>query len=122
MLERKDLPGEVTRIARDAVHVALGLAVLGLNRAQLRRQELSRHLAGPKNLTSWQLASVRERASSQMQAADKAVEGLIVRVEASLEPMEDRLPSPVRETVEKLHARSRQARGLLRSIVRGTAA
>jgi hypothetical protein len=122
MPERKDLPGEVTRIARDAVHVAIGLGVLGLNRAQVRRQELSRHLAEPKDLTSERLAGARERASKQMQAADEAVEGLIVRVEASLEPIEDRLPSPVRETVKMLHARSREARGLLRSIVRGTAA
>ena len=30
MPERKDLPGEVTRIARDAVHVAIGLGVLDL--------------------------------------------------------------------------------------------
>jgi hypothetical protein len=122
MPERKDVPGEITGLARDAIHVAVGLGLLGLHRAQLRRQELTKRLTQPKGRGSAHLTGVRGMIKRQMQAADEAAERMIVRAEASLEPVEDRLPSPVREIVKQAHARSREAHGLLRSIVRGTAA
>jgi hypothetical protein len=109
-------------MARDAIHVAVGLGVLGLQRAQMRRQELTKRLAGPKSRAGGCSAGVREKIASKMHEADGAVEALIVRAEASLEALEDRLPSPARDMAKQVHARSREARALMRSIVRRYAA
>ena len=122
MPELKDVTSEMTRIARETAYVAVGLGVLGLHRAQVRRQELMKHLAEPKSQGSARLGAVRGEITKQVKAVDQAFEQVIGRVEASLKPIEDRLPTQARDLVEQVHERSREAREQLRSALRAMAA
>jgi hypothetical protein len=122
MPELKDVTSEMTRIARETAYVAVGLGVLGLHRAQVRRQELMKHLAEPKSQGSERLGAVRGEITKQVKAVDQAFEQVIGRVEASLKPIEDRLPTQARDLVEQVHERSREAREQLRSALRAMAA
>ena len=48
MPELKDITDEITKTARDAAYVVVGLGVLGIQRAQVRRQQLQRRFAEPR--------------------------------------------------------------------------
>ncbi|MGD0321687.1 MAG: hypothetical protein ABSC00_08830 [Acidimicrobiales bacterium] len=122
MPEINEVTGEMTRIARETAYLAVGLGVLGLHRAQVRRQELMKHLAEPRGHGSEHLQAARGEITKRVKVVDQAVEQVIGRVEASLKPIEDRLPTQARDLVEQVHARSREAREQLRNVVRGMAA
>jgi hypothetical protein len=122
MPELGDVTCEMTRIARETAYVAVGLGVLGLHRAQVRRQELAKHLAEPKSRGLEHLEGVRGELTKRAKAVDEAFEQVIGRVEASMEPIEDRLPAQARDLVKQVHTRSREAREQLRGIVRAMAA
>ena len=59
MPEFKDVTDEITKTARDAAYVVVGLGVLGLQRAQVRRQELQKRLFEPRTQIQGHLGDVR---------------------------------------------------------------
>jgi hypothetical protein len=120
--EIKDVTDQVARSARDALYVVVGLSVLGLQRAQVRRQELSKRLAEPRSVIEETLDDVRGELTKQAKVVDEAVEQVIDRIEASWEPIEEMLPTQARELAQQVRTRSREARDYLRSIVINDAA
>ncbi len=130
--ELKDVTDGITRAARDATYVVVGLGVLGFQRAQVRRQELQRRLSDPREKFEGRLSDVQGRLSEvqgrlneargelakPIQVIDDTIEQVIGRVEASFEPIEERLPAQAREIVEQVRSYSRDARQQIRSIVR----
>ncbi|HUC37254.1 MAG TPA: hypothetical protein VMR97_09035 [Acidimicrobiales bacterium] len=122
MPDLKDVTDEITRTARDAAYIAVGLGVLGFQRAQVRRQELLKLIAEPTGQVAERLDGVRGEFSKQVKAVDEAVTQVIDRINASLEPIEDRLPGQARDVVKQVHAFTREAREQLRSVVLRAAA
>ena len=117
MPELKDITDEITKTARDAAYVVVGLGVLGFQRAQVRRQELQKRMAEPRGQIEDRLGEVRTKVTKRAKDVDDAVEQVIVRIEASLEPFEDRLPDPARDLVKQAHAQAREARQQLRKLL-----
>ena len=122
MPDLKDVTEEVTRAAKDAIYVVIGLGALGVQRAQVRRRELMKRLAEPRGDVTGRIEDVRGEITKQVKTIDEALEKVIGRLEASLEPIEDRLPTQAREVVKQVRTVSREAREQLRSIVLGNAA
>jgi hypothetical protein len=48
---------------------------------------------------------------------DEAVEQVIGRIEASLAPIEERLPVPARDLAKQAHAQAREVRQQLRKLI-----
>jgi len=117
MPEFRDITDEVTRTARDAAYVAVGLGVLGFQRAQVRRQELRKRLGDPRTQLEVRLGDVREGLTKKAKDVDHAVEHAIGRIEASLGPIEDRLPVAARDLVKQAHVQAREARQQLRKLL-----
>ncbi|HUY22214.1 MAG TPA: hypothetical protein VMV22_07715 [Acidimicrobiales bacterium] len=117
MPEFKDITDEITKTARDAAYVVVGLGVLGFQRAQVRRQELQKRLAEPRTQIEERLGGVRGGLTKRVKGVDDAVETVIGRIEASLVPIEERLPVPARELVTKAHTQAREARQQLRKLL-----
>jgi len=111
-----ELTNEVTNIARDAAYVVVGLGVLGLQKAQVRRVELKSKLAADLSLED-RLADARTAVSSGVQHIDGIVEGAFRFVESTLQPLEEQLPPVARELAQKAHEQAREVRTQIRDLV-----
>jgi hypothetical protein len=114
MPELKDITEEITKTARDAAYVVVGLGVLGFQRAQVRRQDLQKRFAEPRVQIQDRLGGVRGEVSKRVKEADGAVEHVIGRIESTLLPIEDRLPEPARDLVKQMHTQAREVRHQVR--------
>jgi hypothetical protein len=120
MAERNDidlaeLGKEVTQRAKDAFYVAVGLAVLTFQRAQVQRVELEKKMresgAGPN------LDEVRSGVSRRVRDLDGMVEEALRYVDTTLEPIEGRLPSGARDVAKQVRDTAREVRIQIRDRV-----
>jgi hypothetical protein len=117
MPDFKDITDEITKTARDAAYVVVGLGVLGFQRAQVRRQELQKRFTEPRSVVQGHLGEVRGEVTKRVKDVDEAVEQVIGRLEDALVPIEDRLPVPARDLVKQAHAQAREVRQQLRKLI-----
>jgi hypothetical protein len=116
MTELTDLTTDFTEFARDAAYVVIGLGVLGFQKAQVQRVELTNKLTGDLNLDE-RLAEVRTAVATGVQQIDGLVEGAANFVESTLQPLEEQLPPLARELAQKAHAQAREVRAQIRELV-----
>jgi nitrogen fixation/metabolism regulation signal transduction histidine kinase len=122
MPEFKDITQEITKAVRDAAYVVVGLGVLGVQRAQVRRHELVKRLAEPRTQIEGALGEARGEFTKRVKEVDTAVEEVIGRLEATLEPIEGRLPAQARDLVKQARTQAREARQQLRTLLQNVAA
>jgi hypothetical protein len=116
MPELKDVTDEIAKTAKDAAYVVVGLGVLGFQRAQVRRQELQKRLTD-RNQIQGHLVDLSGEVTKRVKDVDDAVEQVIGRIEATLVPIEDRLPVPARDLVKQAHVQAREVRQQLRKLI-----
>lgn len=116
MPDLNDLTTEVAHRARDAAYVAVGLGVLGFQRAQVQRQELKKRLAGEIDLDE-RLSELRSAVTTGVQQLDELVEGAVQAVESSLQPLEEQLPPVARELAQRAYDSAREVSAQLRQLV-----
>lgn len=95
--------------ARDAGYVAVGLGVLGLQRAQVEGQSLARRAGDADD----RLARVGAVVAS---AVGEWLESTVSFVESSVEPLEDQIPASVRAGAAKLRVRAEEIGAQLRQL------
>lgn len=118
MPEIEDITKQVTKTAKDAAYVAVGLGVLGFQRAQVRRQEIAKQLASARNQAlRKQVEETRAQLSGRVKELDQLVEATITKLEDRLEPLEQRLPDQAREIVKQARTQAKEARTQLRSFL-----
>jgi hypothetical protein len=117
MPELKDITDEISRTARDAAYVVVGLGVLGFQRAQVRRQELTKRLSEPRVQVETALDDVRGELTRRVKQADDRLERVITRLESTWEPVEQRLPAQARSLVLQARTQAREARQQIRSLL-----
>jgi hypothetical protein len=122
MPEFKDITTEITKTVRDAAYVVVGLGVLGVQRAQVRRHELAKKLVEPRTQIEDKLGDARGEFAKRVKEVDTVVEQVIGRLEATLEPIEGHLPTQARDLVQQAHTQAREARQQLRSLLHNVAA
>ena len=117
MPDIKDITDEISRSARDAAYVVVGLGVLGFQRAQVRRQELSKRLGDPRAQVETVLEDARNELSRRVKDVDGRIEQAISRLESTWEPVEQRLPAQARSLLEQARTQAREARQQLRALL-----
>jgi hypothetical protein len=117
MPDLRDITDEISKTARDAAYVVVGLGVLAFQRAQVRRQELAKRLVDPRAQVEDKLGGVRDELAKRFRDVDGRVEDAIARLETSLEPFEQRLPAQARALVEQARTQAREARQQLRALL-----
>jgi len=120
--EFKDITEEVTKALRDVAYVVVGLGVLGVQRVQIRRHELMKRLVDPRSQIEDRFDGARVEFTKRVKDVDAVVEQVIGRLEATFEPIEDRLPTQARDLVKQARTQARDARQQLRSLLTGIAA
>jgi hypothetical protein len=108
----------VTDIARDAAYVAVGLGVLGYQRAQVQRVELANKL--PKEF-SLDLDGVRTGVSKGIQQIDELAESAAQFVESTFQPLEEKLPPAVTQLTSLAREQAREVRTQIRQRVAASA-
>ncbi len=108
----KESTESVADAAKNAAYVAIGLGVIGFQRAQVRRQELSKEFSerfgGSGDNIQATIDAAKAELAKQVEKADTRVEQLLDRIEAGLGPIEARLPEQARTAVTKAQAQARQ--------------
>ena len=106
----------VTDLARDAAYVAVGLGVLGYQRAQVQRVELQNRLSQDSRSTSasTRCATAWPRGIHQI---DDLAESAVQFVETTLQPLEEKLPPTVTQLTTKAREQAREVRTQIRQRV-----
>jgi hypothetical protein len=106
----------VTDLARDAAYVAVGLGVLGYQRAQVQRVELRNRLSQDVALEE-RIGDVRHGVAKGFQHIDDLAESAAHFVESTLQPLEEKLPDSVTQLTMKARAQAREIRIQIRQRV-----
>jgi hypothetical protein len=117
MPDLNEIAEDLSRTARDAAYVAVGLGVLAVQRAQVRRQELAKHLAEPRAQVETTIDEVRGELSRRAKDVDDRVEKLITLLEGRWEPVEGRLPGQARIVIQQARSQAREARQQIRTLL-----
>jgi uncharacterized protein HemX len=102
----------VTDLARDAAYVAVGLGVLGYQRAQVQRVDLQNRLSQDQRIDE-----VRHSVAKGIQHFDDLAESASQFVETTLQPLEDKLPATVTQLTAKAREQAREVRTQIRQLV-----
>jgi hypothetical protein len=106
----------VTDLARDAAYVAVGLGVLGYQRAQVQRAELKTRLS--KDISFDQrLSDVRAELTKGVTQLDELLETATQFIETSIQPLEQQLPPTVTQLTTKAFEQAREVRSQIRQRV-----
>ena len=116
MPELNDLASEAANLARDAVYVAVGLGVLGFQKAQVQRNELGDRVAGDHSVEDL-LADVRAALHDGVHQLDEIIETAINCIESTFKPIEEQLPTPAREVAGRARDQARELRGQVRGLI-----
>jgi ElaB/YqjD/DUF883 family membrane-anchored ribosome-binding protein len=122
MPDIKDVTDEVTKVIRDAAYVVVGFGVLTFQRAQVRRQDLVKRLEDPRTQVEERFGSVRGQFTDQVKKVDDALEQVLVKIEGSLDPVGERLPTQARDLLKQAQSQAREARQQIRSLLLSNAA
>lgn len=93
---------DFTKVAQDAAYVAIGLGVIGFQKAQVARRELVEQLDRQRTSGGDQAAEVRAQVTKALKDFDKVVSQLIERADATLEPVSERLPEQAQQVVKQV--------------------
>jgi ElaB/YqjD/DUF883 family membrane-anchored ribosome-binding protein len=116
MPEVRSIPKGVTELARDAAYVAVGLGVLGYQRAQVQRVELQNRLSKDFSLDQ-HLSSVRSEVTKGVTQLDELLESATQFIESSMAPLEQQLPAAVTQLTTKAFEQAREVRSQIRQRV-----
>jgi hypothetical protein len=107
----------VTDLARDVAYVAVGLGVLGFQRAQVQRVEFQQKLANKDFSLEQHLGSMRSGVSKGIQQIDDLAESASKFVETTVQPLEEKLPPAVTQLTTLARDQAREVRTQIRQRV-----
>jgi ElaB/YqjD/DUF883 family membrane-anchored ribosome-binding protein len=116
MPEVSNISKGVTDLARDAAYVAVGLGVLGYQRAQVQRVELQNRFSKDFSLDQ-HLSGVRTELTKGVQQLDELLESATQFIETSIQPLEEQLPAAVTQLRAKAFEQAREVRSQIRQRV-----
>lgn len=115
----KELTKEAATFAKDAAYIAVGLGVLGFQKLQAERVNLQKRVP-QLGISDERLADLRGM-GRQVRQLDEFVGSALGKVETSLQPLEEQLPSGARDLASKAHATARQLHGQVSKVLSSVA-
>ena len=106
----------VSDLARDAAYVAVGLGVLGYQRAQVQRVELKNRLSKDHSLDQ-RFSEIRTELTKGVNQLDELLETATQFIETSIQPLEQQLPPAVTQLTTKAFEQAREVRSQIRQRV-----
>ena len=123
---------DVIQTAKDAAYIAVGLGVLGFQKAQVARVDLTKSLTeergkletqvktnveDARSAVDAQLAEARAQLAKAITQLEKAFEPVTKTIDARLNVLQERLPGNVQTVVKQARERADSAREQVKSLV-----
>jgi len=112
----------VTDTVRDAAYVTVGFGVIGFQRAQVRRHELTKALEGQVRTVEDQVAGGRKAMAELAGHVDTYVKPVRVQLETQLDGVESALPPRARDLVRQVRSAAQHTEETVRTRLGITAA
>ena len=109
---------DLTKLLKDAVYVSIGLGVIAVQKAQVRRQELSKQVSGQVDDAKSQLQSLTKIFEDRVEVVEERLEGVEARFDTLLDQLEEQLPEQAREIVKQARTAAKEARSQVRGLTR----
>jgi hypothetical protein len=100
---------ELAQKAKDAAYTLVGLGVMGAQRATTATKQAAQQFRGDDASRPLDVDTLRAKTKDATDAArrqftkvDDVLGGAIARLEEAFAPLEERLPAPAKETVQKI--------------------
>lgn len=107
----------VTNAAKDAGYITVGLAVLALQKVQVRRQELRKSLNDQVGNGKSQLAEIVDAVESGLATLDTRLIAFETKVDDAVESLEKRLPAKAGAALGQAHEVVKVVRKQARTLV-----
>jgi ElaB/YqjD/DUF883 family membrane-anchored ribosome-binding protein len=118
----KSAAEDLTKGAKDAFYVSVGLAVIAFQKLQVQRQELRKQVTVQVDDAKTQLQSLTKVFEDRVKTVEERLEGVETRFESLLDQLEERLPEQAREVAKQAREVAKDARTQVRGLVgRGAA-
>lgn len=127
---------DVTQTMKDTAYVAIGLGVLGFQRAQVARRDLETNFSAPfsadaaklqeqikvqvadvSDAVEAQLADVRTQLAKAVSSLEESLEPVAKQIEGRIDEVEERLPEQVRAVVASARSVAETAAAQVRSLL-----
>jgi len=115
---RTPTPEDLTKLLKDAVYVTIGLGVIAVQKAQVRRQELSQQVSSQVDDAKSQLQSLTKIFEDRAKVVEERLEGVEARFDTLLDQLEEQLPEQAREIVKQARTAAKEARSQVRGLTR----
>src|SRR4051794_11190721 len=86
----KSAAEDLTKVAKDAFYVSIGLAVIAFQKAQVQRQEWRKQVSGQVDDAKSQLQSLTKLFDDRVKVVEERLEGVEDRFESLLDQLEER--------------------------------
>jgi ElaB/YqjD/DUF883 family membrane-anchored ribosome-binding protein len=108
---------DITKLAKDALYVGVGLGVIGFQKAQVQRNELQKQLKGQVGDARTQLDGLQKVFEDRVKLLEERLQGVEGRFESLLDQLEERLPEQAKEVSRQARTAAKDAREQVRGIV-----
>lgn len=108
-----DIRDDVTKTAKDAAYVVVGLGVMGYQRAQVRRRELVEIAKHQLPSIEAPIADAKGEIERRVKDIDGRFEALVARLESQLHPVEEKLPA----SAQAVLGQAREVRSQVRQYI-----
>src|SRR5579863_2459073 len=108
-----DIREDITNTAKDAAYIAIGLGVMGLQRAQVRRRELIELAKQQLPAMGAPLTDARAELARRVTEIDTRVAELAGILESRMQPVEQLLPAPAQALIGQAREAGSQLRHYL---------
>ena len=104
----------VTKVARDVAYVAIGLAVVAVQKAQVRRREFTQTVNDQVAGTKPQLEDIMSTVEARLASIDSHIESLEGKLDEAVSDLEKRLPERAGAILVQAHDIAKAARKQVR--------
>jgi hypothetical protein len=108
---------DVGKTVKDAAYVAIGLGVLGFQRAQVRRRELTKQMKGQRTQVGTQLEDAREQLGGIVKTIDDRFRPVRQEIEGRLDTIEGMLPPQAKDLVKTARTLAKDTEEQVRKLV-----
>jgi hypothetical protein len=107
----------ITDNLRDAAYIVIGMGVIGVQRAQVRREELRKQFAEQRSAFETRGGEAVKLFNEAIKQADAALTPVVEAVEAQIDTVVERLPEQAKQLIEPARQATKDARDQVRARV-----
>ena len=106
---------DITKNLKDAAYIAIGLGVIGFQRAQVRRQELRKQLFEQRSVIDTQATEARAQVGKLVKTIEERFEPLADVVEERLDAVEELLPTQAKNVFKQARQVAKETQDQIRA-------